>query len=258
MTHFTIIIPARLGSSRLPEKLLQFIGDKTVLEHSYLAAKQSLARRVVIAADDEKTVSVAKQFADEVVLTRTDHKSGTDRLTECVALLDFPDEEIIVNLQADEPFMPPALVNLCAETLANDAQVPVATLAARLHDAADITNPNAVKVVVNRLGHALYFSRAGIPFNRDGVAVDVSQHYFHHLGIYGYRAAFLKQYSQLPESGLERLEKLEQLRIMDAGEKIAVAIVNEKPPKGIDTLEDLAAAQAHWAMRHSKPSKIQN
>lgn len=246
MTEFTVIIPARLASGRLPEKLLQPIGDKTVLEHSYRAAQQSAATRVVIAADDDKLVAAAQGFGAEVILTRKDHESGTDRLAECAVLLGLDDAEIIVNLQGDEPFMPPTLVNLCATTLANDATAPVSTLAARLHDVADIDNPNAVKVVINRHGQALYFSRAGIPFNRDGVALEVSQHYFHHLGIYGYRAGFLKQYSELAESDLERIEKLEQLRILDHGEKIAVAVVDEKPPKGIDTEADLQAARAYW------------
>lgn len=243
MTNFTIIIPARLASSRLPEKLLKTIGDKTVLEHSYLAARKSHAQRVVIAADDEKIAKVAERFGAEVVLTRKDHESGTDRLAECVALLNLADEEIIVNLQGDEPFMPAELVNLCGQTLAEDKLAPVATLAARIDDANDIANPNAVKVVVNQCGHALYFSRAGIPFNRDNVALDIKKHYFHHLGIYAYRANFLKQYSQLSESHLEHIEKLEQLRILDHGEKIAVAIIDKKPPKGIDTEDDLQAAR---------------
>lgn len=247
MTTFTIIIPARLASSRLPEKLLKTIGDKTVLQHSYLAAKQSKAQRVVIAADDEKIVAAAKQFGADVVLTRKDHESGTDRLAECAEILGLADDEIIVNLQGDEPFMPPELVSLCAETLAKAPATPVSTLAARIDDVADISNPNAVKVVINRWGHALYFSRASIPFNRDDVVLDTAQHYFHHLGIYGYRAGFLKQYSQLPESDLERIEKLEQLRILDAGEKIAVAIIDEKPPKGIDTEADLLAAKAFYS-----------
>ncbi len=243
MTDFSIIIPARLSSSRLPEKLLKMIGDKSVLQHSYLAAKKSQAKRVVIAADDEKLVKLATAFGAEVVLTSKTHESGTDRLAECVQQLQLSDEEIIVNLQGDEPFMPSALIDLCAITLANDNLAPVSTLAARLHNAADIDNPNAVKVVINQLGHALYFSRAGIPFNRDNVALDIGQHYFHHLGIYAYRAGFLKQYSQLPKSHLEHIEKLEQLRILDSGGKIAVAIVDEKPPKGIDTEDDLIAAR---------------
>lgn len=247
MTNFTIIIPARLASSRLPKKLLKMIGDKTVLEHSYLAAKQSNASRVIIAADDEKLVELANSFGAEVILTRKDHESGTDRLAECTVLLNLSDEEIIVNLQGDEPFMPAELVNLCAKTLAEDSVAPVSTLAARLHDKADIDNPNAVKVVVNQCGHALYFSRSGIPFNRDEVELDIAQHYFHHLGIYGYRAGFLKHYSELPTCHLEQIEKLEQLRILDHGDKIAVAIVEDKPPKGIDTEEDLQQAREYFA-----------
>ncbi len=231
MTDYTIIIPARLASSRLSEKLLQFIGDKTVLEHSYLIAKQSQAKRVVIAADDTKLVQAAKAFGAQVYaqvyLTAKTHQSGTDRLAECVALMDLPDDEIIVNLQADEPFMPAKLIDLCADTLAKDNTVGVSTVAARFSRPQDITNPNVVKVVINQRGHALYFSRAGIPFNRDNIDLTVAQYYFHHLGIYAYRAGFLKH--------------------LDHGDNIAVAIVNEKPPKGIDTQEDLQAARAYFS-----------
>lgn len=244
--NFNIIIPARLASSRLPEKLLKTIGKQTVLAHTFQSAKQSDAKRIIIAADDEKILDVAKAFGAEAILTRKDHESGTDRLAECVQLLGLDDNEIVVNLQGDEPFMPPTLVNLCAKTLAADTQAPVSTLAVRMTDAADISNPNAVKVVVNRHGHALYFSRATIPFNRDNIALDTRQYYFHHLGIYGYRVGFLKQYSQLAVSKLETLEKLEQLRILDYGEKIAVAIVDEKPPKGIDTEVDLQQARDYY------------
>lgn len=257
MTNFTIIIPARLASSRLPEKLLQTIGDKPVLAHSYQAAQQSDATRVVIAADDERIITAMQGFDVEVILTCKDHESGTDRLAECVDLLDLPDDEIIVNLQGDEPFMPADLVNLCAQTLASDTQVSVATLASRMsnENVADIdnddidnavNNPNVVKVVVNHRGHALYFSRAPIPFNRDGATLNSGQHYLHHLGIYAYRAGFLRRYPQLRASALEHIEKLEQLRILDNGEHIAVAVVAEKPPKGIDTQSDLDAARQHY------------
>ncbi len=246
MNSYIVIIPARLASSRLPEKLLKTIGDKTVLEHSYRAAQKSNASRVVIAADDEKIVTAAQSVGAEVILTRKDHESGTDRLAECAEILNLSDDEIVVNLQGDEPFMPSAMVDVCATTLADDERAPVSTLAVRMKNAADIDNPNAVKVVINQRGHALYFSRAGIPFNRDNVGVEIENHYFHHLGIYAYRAGFLKRYSELPASELERLEKLEQLRILDNGEHIAVAVVEERPPKGIDTEEDLQAAREYF------------
>lgn len=248
---FTIIIPARLASSRLPEKLLQPIGDKPVLAHSYLAAKQSRAKRVVIAADDERIFTAMQDFDAEVILTRKDHESGTDRLAECVDLLDLPDDEIIVNLQGDEPFMPADCVNRCADTLANDKRVSVATLAAPMTMATteEINDPNAVKVVINHLGHALYFSRAAIPFNRDDELSTIKQHYFHHLGIYAYRARFLRRYPQLRPSTLEHIEKLEQLRILDNGDHIAVATIEKKPPKGIDTQTDLDAARQYWLTR---------
>ncbi|PIE42395.1 MAG: 3-deoxy-manno-octulosonate cytidylyltransferase [Gammaproteobacteria bacterium] len=251
MTQFSVIIPARLASSRLPEKLLSTIGGKSVLQHSYLAAKKSQASRVIIAADNQRLIDLAHAFGAEAVLTRTDHESGTDRLAQCVEMLSLPDQEIIVNLQGDEPFMPPDLIDLCAKTLsqsiARGDDVSVSTLAARINNQDDIDNPNVVKVVINRLGQALYFSRAPIPFNRDGVRLDMGQHYFHHLGIYGYRAGFLKQYRQLNHSALESIEKLEQLRILDHGGNIVVAIVDNKPPKGIDTMADLIEARKYYA-----------
>lgn len=249
MIDFSIIIPARLASTRLPEKLLQRIGDKTILEHSYLAASHSEAKRVVIAADDQKLIDIAESFDAEAVLTKTTHQSGTDRLAECVDLLGLSDNDIVVNLQGDEPFMPTHLVNQCAEILAHDEAASVSTLAARIHHAEDIDNPSAVKVVVNQQGHALYFSRAPIPYNRDNAALDTPQHYLHHLGIYAYRVGFLKRYTQLPQSSIETIEKLEQLRILDNGHKIAVAVVDEKPPKGIDTEADLQSANAYYQNR---------
>lgn len=252
MVNFTVIIPARLASSRLPEKLLKTIGNKTVLEHSYLAAQKSQATRVVIATDEPRIQQRAKKFGAQAILTRKDHESGTERLAECVHLLNLPDEEIIVNLQGDEPFMPPELINLCATTLANNQATPVATLATPLSHADELDNPNVVKVVINQLGHALYFSRASIPFNRDNITLDISQHYYHHLGIYGYRASFLRQYKQLAKSQLEHLEKLEQLRILDNGKAIAVALVKDKPPKGIDTLADLQQAEAYYRQQYQK------
>ncbi|MGY0398562.1 MAG: 3-deoxy-manno-octulosonate cytidylyltransferase [Ostreibacterium sp.] len=251
MNDFSIIIPARLASSRLPEKLLKKIGDKTVLEHSYLAAKKSQAKRVIIAADDEKMLPIASAFGAEVILTSKEHESGTDRLAECVQLLDLADDEIVINLQGDEPFMPATLINLCAKTLAIDTGATVATLAVRIQKASDIANPNVVKVIINKLGRALYFSRAMVPFNRDNVAMNISQYYFHHLGIYSYRAGFLKHYNELAESYLEKLEKLEQLRVLDHGDSIAVAIVEEKPPKGIDTEEDLQEARSYFLSHRS-------
>lgn len=247
MNDFTIIIPARLASSRLPEKLLQNLDDKSVLEHTYRTAVKSQAKRVVIAADDARLVEAAAAFGAEVLLTDKDHQSGTDRLAEAVQQLRVADGDIIVNLQGDEPFMPVAIINSCAATLMHDNDAPVATVATPIHNSADIGNPNAVKVVVNKRGHALYFSRAAIPFNRDSVGLDLPKHYFHHLGIYAYRAGFLKHYKQLSESHLENIEKLEQLRILDHGDKIAVAIVDAKPPKGIDTEDDLRLARKHLA-----------
>lgn len=246
MVNFTVIIPARLASSRLPEKLLKTIGNQTVLEHSYLAAQKSHATRVIIATDEKKIQQHANSFGAQAILTGKNHESGTDRLAECVHILDLPDDEIIINLQGDEPFMPSTHIDLCADTLANNQSTAVATLATPLTHWDELNNPNVVKVVINQLGQALYFSRAGIPFNRDLIDLTISQHYFHHLGIYGYRSGFLKQYHQLAKSQLEQIEKLEQLRILDNGFSIAVAVVKNKPPKGIDTLADLQQAEHYY------------
>lgn len=246
---FIVIIPARLKSTRLPEKLLQPIGDKTVLAHTYQQTQKSQARAVYLAVDDAKLAEQAATFGAHIIMTQA-ADSGTARLAEAVRILDLPDDTLIVNVQGDEPFMPAELIDLCAKTLAAKPH-PMATLATPIHDAASLQNPNVVKVVCNQQGDALYFSRAPIPFNRDNQSVDLAKVYFHHLGIYAYRAGFLKRFLQLPESQLANLESLEQLRVLDAGESIAVAITSITPPKGIDSAEDLAAARAYFSATDS-------
>lgn len=243
--NYHIIIPARLHSSRLPQKLLQKVGDKTVIEHTVMAAKKTQAKQIIVAYDDPQIANVFASTDIKTVLTRTDHESGTDRLAECVEKLALPDDDIIVNLQGDEPFMPTEYIDLCANTLAN-SKAPVSTLASRIDNQDDINNPNAVKVVTDKLLQALYFSRASIPFNRDDTDFNLPDHYFHHLGIYGYRVHFLKTYSNLTPSSLEAIEKLEQLRVLWHGHTIQLAIVDNKPPKGIDTKDDLIAANAYF------------
>lgn len=251
--NYHIIIPARLKSTRLAEKLLQTIGDKTVIEHTVACAKQTNATQVIVACDDTRIAELFKNTDTPAIRTRTDHESGTDRLAECADKLGLADDDVIVNLQGDEPFMSPAYIDLCANTLfASNA--PVSTLACRIDNNADINNPNAVKVVCQANGNALYFSRAGIPFNRDGTTLDLSENYFHHLGIYGYRVHFLRTYSSLSPSPLEQIEKLEQLRVLWHGYQISVGIVDEKPAKGIDTAEDLISANAYFNRIISKQS----
>ncbi|MPV86668.1 3-deoxy-manno-octulosonate cytidylyltransferase [Ostreibacterium oceani] len=258
---FTVIIPARLQSTRLPEKLLQPIGDDILLAHTYRAAQKSQAKRIVIAADDERILRAAVACGAEAILTDKNHTSGTDRLAECVQRLSLKPDEIIVNLQGDEPFMLADYINLCAATLLHHTEAVVATLAVTLAPsmtASMLADPNAVKVVCNQRREAMYFSRAAIPFAREGApfareaelptdSANLAACYLHHLGIYAYRASFLEQYQSLPESPLEQIEKLEQLRVLWHGYRIAVACVDKAPPKGIDTQADLDNARRYWA-----------
>lgn len=242
-----VIIPARLHSTRLPRKLLLGLNGKSVLERTFENAKNSNATRIIIAADDQEMIEHAQAFAPEVVLTKKTHVSGTDRLGETVEKLQLSDDEIIVNVQGDEPFLPPDYINKCAALL-TDSDVRIATLACEVHEPKDaFFQPSAVKVVCDKDDHALYFSRASIPFARDGLsAVQTTRAaYLHHLGIYAYRAGFLRDYGALKESPLEHIEKLEQLRMLWHGYAIKVGRVSDMPAKGIDTEADLTAARAY-------------
>jgi len=243
-----IVLPARLASTRLPGKLLLAQTGRTLLEHTVeqaLAARQKhpeFFRTVLVACDDESLLEVARQSGAEAVMTRPDHQSGTERIAEAAAELK---EEIIVNLQADEPEMDPEAIYRVATLLKESpAEIPMATLATPIEDEATWRKPNVVKVVVRRDGRALYFSRAPLPFARDGdqePAVrrsgDRRIYGLHHLGLYAYRRPFLMQIQALPPSRLEKLEKLEQLRVLEAGYDIRVGETEAHPP-GIDTLEE--------------------
>jgi 3-deoxy-manno-octulosonate cytidylyltransferase (CMP-KDO synthetase) len=246
-----VILPARLQSTRLPNKLLLTAGGKTILEHTIARAKEAVAAgldaRIIVAADDEQLMAVAKRAGVDAVLTRRDHTSGTDRIAEAAATLK---EDIIVNLQADEPEIDPRSIQLVAGLLsATGETAPMATLAVPIFDAAEWKKSNVVKVVVSGNGRALYFSRAPIPLIRDepdpasrkAWTIGGKRVYgLHHLGIYAYTRAFLLSYKTLPASKLETLEKLEQLRALEAGYAIKVGIVERNPP-GIDTPEDFEA-----------------
>jgi 3-deoxy-manno-octulosonate cytidylyltransferase (CMP-KDO synthetase) len=201
-------------------------------------AQQSLAHSVVVATDSAEIEAACRAHHIECLLTSADHPTGTDRLAEVAQLLKLPSNTLVVNVQGDEPLIPPELINQVAQTLANNAQCAIATVAVSMSDRAEIDNPNVVKVVLNRAGEALYFSRATIPFVRDTQSVQKTA-YLRHLGIYAYRADFLQAYTRLEPAPPEQAEALEQLRALWNGYRIAVHIASEAPPAGIDTPEDL-------------------
>lgn len=231
-----IIIPARYGSTRLPGKPLLDIAGKSLIERVYERARESGAVSITIATDDERIRAAAESFGAPVVMTDAEHRSGTERLGEAIERLGLGPDEIVVNLQGDEPLMPPALLRQVAQALAEDPDAAVATACHRLRDAGDFRNPNVVKVVRDARGRALYFSRAPIPFPRDpGRAVDA----FRHIGLYAYRAGFVARYCAWPPCPLESIEQLEQLRVLWHGERIVVVEVQEAPRSGVDAPEDL-------------------
>ena len=262
MTH-TVLIPARLHSTRLPEKPLADIAGipmvVRVAQRVQQADSAHAAARVVVAADHPRIVHACADFGVEAILTGTEHASGSDRLAQACALLQLPDEAIVVNVQGDEPLIDPALPAAVAQQLANTPTAPMATAAHPLRAWDDWHNPNIVKVVCNAQQLALYFSRAPIPCWRDAApadhtATELQAHPaapLHHIGIYAYRVAFLKQFPQLPQAPLEKAESLEQLRALWHGYPIAVHITPHAPGRGVDTPADLAAVRALFAEQHA-------
>ena len=235
---FKVVIPARYASARLPGKpLLDIAGKPMVVRVAEQAAKTS-ASEIVIATDFEKIVSVAKQHGFNAVMTRLNHASGTDRIAEVAEKLDWADDDIVVNVQGDEPLIEPDLINEVAAHLANSKDAVMATACHAIHGEASFLNPNIVKVVMDVNGNALYFSRAPIPYPRDDIYKQNIQA-FHHIGIYAYHVGFLKQYAQLAVTELEKIESLEQLRVLHHGYKIGVTITQNAPASGVDTQEDL-------------------
>ena len=247
---FSIIIPARLSSSRLPNKALADIHGKPMVVRVAERAQQSNASRIIVATDHADIQAACAAHNITSMLTSSAHQSGSSRLAEAVQLLGLPENEIIVNVQGDEPMIPPALINRVAEKLAN-SHAPMATAAHPVHDFAEFQNPNCVKVVLNQAQQAVYFSRASIAYPRDEMAkkqpaLSPSCPPLRHIGIYAYRVGFLKQYVRLTESPLEICESLEQLRVLWHGYPIAVKVLDNAPPAGVDTSEDLARVQAAW------------
>lgn len=243
---FIAIIPARYGSSRLPGKPLADINGKPMVVHVMERALESGAKRVIVATDHPDVVKAVEAAGGEVCLTRPDHQSGTERLAEVIELCQFADNEIIVNVQGDEPLIPPVIVRQVAENLAN-SEAGMATLAVPIESAEEAFNPNAVKVVRDARGYAMYFSRAAIPWERERFAVSkdtIGDTFLRHIGIYAYRAGFIRQYVKWEPSKLEHIELLEQLRVLWYGEKIHVDVAKAIPSVGVDTPEDLERVRA--------------
>jgi 3-deoxy-manno-octulosonate cytidylyltransferase (CMP-KDO synthetase) len=246
---FTVLVPARLASSRLPRKPLADIGGLPMVVRVARRAEQSAASRVVVAADDAEIVQACDRHGVAALLTRADHASGSDRLAEACALLGLDGDALVVNVQGDEPLIEPALIDACAETLRQRADCVMGTAAHAISSVADYANPNVVKVVLDAAGRALYFSRAPIPHWRDAGSPHAlpSPPPLRHIGVYSYRAAFLRRFATLPPCPLEATEALEQLRVLWHGERIAVHVSPHRPGPGVDTPEDLLRVQALFA-----------
>lgn len=243
MTDFCIVIPARWQSSRLPGKPLLEIAGKPLLKRVCERASEAHASQLVVATDDARIESEVKAWGYDVVMTQLAHESGSDRVAEVAEKMAWGDEQIIVNVQGDEPLIDPRAIQQVAANLANNAEAGIATLCSPLSDASELADPNAVKVVADNQGLALYFSRAPIPWNRD-VGAGNLQLARRHIGIYAYRVAALKQITQLEVADIERSESLEQLRAMAAGIRIHVEDACADTGPGVDTQADLLAVAA--------------
>ena len=235
---YHIIIPARIESARLPGKPLLDIAGKPMIQHVYERAMEAGATSVTVATDSLRVEEVVREFGGNACLTNDLHVSGTDRLAEAAQIIGLSDDDLVVNLQGDEPLMPATLIARVADTLKNDKQAVVATACVSIQNPEQINDPNVVKVVTDQNGHALYFSRAAIPFLRDA-ASELEHRVFRHIGIYAYRCGFLTEFTQLPPSSLEQVEALEQLRVLWYGGKIAVLETSDDPGHGVDTPDDL-------------------
>lgn len=242
MGDFVVVIPARFASERLPGKPLRLIAGLPMLQHVWQRAMESDAQEVVIATDDERIQAAASEFGATVCMTADSHRSGTERIAEVAEKLAWPDDQVVINLQGDEPLMPPAVVRACAALLA-DPVADMATMASPLLSSDDFHDPNIVKVLLDDKGFALYFSRAAIPYSRsdDGnsLAANTAQH---HHGIYGYRCSVLRDLVKAEPSPLERCERLEQLRALSMGLKIKVGCPARRPGPGVDTERDIEVA----------------
>ncbi len=246
---FSVIIPARYASSRLPGKPLREINGKPLIQYVFECARQSGAAQVIVATDDERIRRVAEDFGAQVCMTSAQHLTGTDRLAEVVKKSGFADEQIVVNLQGDEPLVPASIIRQVAANLHARTQASMATLCEPIGVAADLFNPSIVKVVMDSQGYALYFSRAPVPWDRIAFSnhqqkLPLQHFYYRHIGLYAYRVDFLKEYVRWPACYLEEAESLEQLRVLWNGKKIHVAEATEASGPGVDTEEDVSRVAA--------------
>lgn len=236
---FSVVIPARYASTRLPGKPLLDIAGKPMLQHTWERALLSGASRVVIATDDARILEAANAFGAEVLMTSASHQSGSDRICEVVDALGVDDSECVINVQADEPLIPPEAIDQVAESLRLNADYGLATLCESIEDEREYSEPSSVKVVMDKVGRALYFSRAPIP-----ASVSLPAECYRHIGIYAYRVGVLRKFVTWPVAAIEAVERLEQLRALYNGVAIHVSIASTRIPPGVDTPEDLAAVRA--------------
>ncbi|MDI1293579.1 MAG: 3-deoxy-manno-octulosonate cytidylyltransferase [Methylobacter sp.] len=253
--RFKVVIPARYGSTRLPGKPLLNIAGKPMIAHVCERAQEADADDVIVATDDVRIFQAVSDLGFKAVMTRADHQSGTERIAEVARLCGWAGDEIIVNLQGDEPLIPPTYIRDVAAVLASQQQAGIATLAAKITDPEEIFNPNAVKVVLNKAGYALYFSRAPIPWERDAFTLaggkpSGKSPYLRHIGLYAYTVDFLNRYCLWDASMLESVESLEQLRILWHGEAVRVKVVDRTPAAGVDTQEDLLRVEQVLLLKH--------
>jgi 3-deoxy-manno-octulosonate cytidylyltransferase (CMP-KDO synthetase) len=255
--RFVVIVPARLASSRLPRKPLADIHGLPMVVRVAQRARLARADRVVVATDSDEVASACSAEGVECLMTRADHASGSDRLAEACTLLGLPDDEVVVNVQGDEPLIEPDVIDACADLLAARGDCVMSTVAHAIDDAGDFVNPNVVKVVLDRAQRALYFSRAPIPWWRDGSrpgqpALPLAQPALRHVGLYAYRAGFLRRFPGLEPAPTEGVEALEQLRVLWHGERIAVHVADAAPAPGVDTPEDLERVRRLFAQGHAR------
>ena len=242
---FHVIIPARYQSTRLPAKPLAMIGDKSMIEHVCERASESNALSVSVATDHIDIFNRVEKAGYKALMTKLDHPSGSDRIFEAAQALDLVDDDVIVNVQGDEPFIPASNINQVARLLENKT-AKMATLCCKISNTSAIDDPDTVKVIFDKNQHAIYFSRSPIPYNRGPQSDEEQLDYYRHIGIYAYRFSFLQQYINWPASSLEKMEKLEQLRVLSQGQKIIIGQLDKAPQAGVDNANDLEQANRYY------------